>query len=143
MSTTTKNPAADLRSPLGRARGLGSAHEGLHHWWLQRLTSLALIPLTLWFAVEIIRLVHGEFAGAGHASYEDFLAWLASPINATLMIVFIAVSFHHAVLGMQVVIEDYVAGHARRVASLIAVKLICYGLAALGIVSTLIVCFGV
>ena len=143
MSTTTKSASTDLRSALARARGLGSAHEGLHHWWAQRLTSLALIPLTLWFVVEIVRLVHGEFGGAGGASYEDFLGWLASPINATLMILFIAVSFHHAVLGMQVVIEDYVAGHARRIASLIAVKLVCYGLAALGVVSTLIVCFGV
>ena len=143
MSTTTKSPAADLRNPLARARGLGSAHEGLHHWWVQRLTSLALIPLTIWFVVEIVRLVHGQFGGTGGASYEDFLGWLASPINATLMVVFIAVSFHHAVLGMQVVIEDYVAGHARRITSLILVKLVCYGLAALGIVSTLLVCFGV
>ena len=141
--STTQHPSADLRSPLCRARGLGSAHHGLHHWWVQRLTSLALIPLTLWFVVEIVRLVHGQFGGQGSASYEDFLGWLASPINATLMIVFIAVSFHHAVLGVQVGIEDYVAGHGRRIASLIAVKLICYGLAALGIVSTLIVCFGV
>jgi succinate dehydrogenase / fumarate reductase membrane anchor subunit len=138
MSTTVK----DMRSPLGRARGLGSAHEGLHHWWAQRQTSIALVPLTLWFVVEIIRLVRGGFGGAG-ASYEEFLSWLASPLNATLMIVFIAVSFHHAVLGMQVVLEDYVAGHARRVASVIALKLVCYGLAALAIVSTLIVCFGV
>jgi succinate dehydrogenase / fumarate reductase membrane anchor subunit len=143
MSITNKSASNDLRSPLARARGLGSAHEGLHHWWAQRLTALALIPLTVWFVAEIIRMVHGQVGGGGGASYEDFLAWLASPLNATLMIVFIAVAFHHAVLGMQVVIEDYVAGHGRRIASLIAVKLVCYGLAALAIVSTLIVCFGV
>src|SRR5690349_18457429 len=134
--------STNLRSPLGRARGLGSAKEGLHHWWVQRLTSLALVPLTVWFVVEIIRLVRGEIGG-GPATYQDFLVWLASPLNATVMIVLLAVSFHHAQAGMQVVIEDYVAGHGARLATLIAVKFLCYGLAALAIVSTLIVCFGV
>jgi succinate dehydrogenase / fumarate reductase membrane anchor subunit len=139
MATAPSN----LRSPLGRARGLGSAHQGLHHWWVQRLTALALVPLSLWFVIEVIRLVHGQEGGDVYATYQDFLAWLASPFNATVMIVFLAVSFHHAQLGMQVVIEDYVAGHGRRFASVIAVKFICYAFAALGIVSTLIVCFGV
>src|SRR6185312_1252716 len=139
MATAPSN----LRSPLGQARGLGSAHQGLHHWWVQRLTALALVPLTLWFVIEIIRLIHGAGGGDPGATYQDFLAWLASPLNATLMIVFLGVSFHHAQLGVQVVLEDYVAGHGRRIASIIAVKLICYALAALGIVSTLIVCFGV
>ncbi len=128
------SPANNMRSPLGRARGLGSAKEGLHHWWAQRLTSLALIPLTLWFAASVISL-----AGA---DYNDFVSWLGNPVNATIMVVFLAVSFHHAQLGMQVVLEDYVSSHGLRVASVIFVKLACYGLAALAIVSTLIVTFG-
>jgi succinate dehydrogenase / fumarate reductase membrane anchor subunit len=125
----------NLRSPLGRARGLGSAKDGLHHWWAQRVTAVALIPLTIWFASAIIAL-----AGTG---YETFVVWLASPLNATVMIVFLAVTFHHAQLGMQVVLEDYVSHHGWRIFSVIAVKFICYGLAAFGIVSTLIVTFGV
>ncbi len=128
------SPAHNMRSPLGRARGLGSAKEGMHHWWVQRLTSLALIPLTLWFVASVISL-----AGA---DYNDFVAWLANPVNATIMVVFLAVAFHHAQLGVQVVLEDYVSSHGLRVASIIIVKLACYGLAALAIVSTLIVSFG-
>ncbi len=128
------SPANNLRSPLGRARGLGSAKEGLHHWWAQRLTSIALVPLTVWFVASIISL-----AGAG---FVDFVAWLGSPFNATVMILFLAVSFHHAQLGLQVVLEDYVSSHGLRVASIIIVKFVCYGLAALAIVSTLIVTFG-
>jgi succinate dehydrogenase / fumarate reductase membrane anchor subunit len=126
----------NLRSALGRARGLGSAKEGLHHWWAQRLTSLALIPLTVWFVAGLIHL-----ATAGEP-YEGFMGWIANPCNATLMILFLGVSFHHAQLGIQVVAEDYVSCHAWRTATVIAVKFACYGLAALGIVSTLICCFG-
>jgi succinate dehydrogenase / fumarate reductase membrane anchor subunit len=126
----------NLRSPLGRARGLGSAKEGLHHWWAQRLTSLALIPLTVWFVAGLIHLA------TGGEPYEAFMGWIANPCNATLMILFLGVSFHHAQLGMQVVFEDYVSCHAWRTGIVIAVKFACYGLAALGIVSTLICCFG-
>ena len=125
---------SNLRSPLGRARGLGAAKEGLHHWWLQRLTSLALIPLTVWFAAAIVGL-----AGSG---YEEFVAWLSDPCTTAVMVGFLAVTFHHAQSGMQVVIEDYVASHGLRIASVILVKFVCYGLALLGIVSTLIVSFG-
>ena len=125
----------NLRSPLGRARGLGSAKEGLQHWWAQRLTALALIPLTVWFVTSLIGLV-----GAGH---EEFARWLANPANATAMILFLAIAFHHAQLGMQVVLEDYVSSHALRTTSVVIVKFICVGLAAFSIVSTLIVAFGV
>jgi succinate dehydrogenase / fumarate reductase membrane anchor subunit len=125
----------NLRSPLGRARGLGSSKTGLHHWWLQRLTAVALIPLTIWFVVSLIGL-----AGSG---WEDYVQWIAGPINATVMILFLAVTFHHAQSGIQVVLEDYVAAHGTRIAAIIAVKFICYALAALSIISILIVAFGV
>jgi succinate dehydrogenase / fumarate reductase membrane anchor subunit len=125
----------NLRSPLGRARGLGTAKDGTHHWWAQRVTALALIPLTVWFVASIIGL-----AGTG---YEAFMVWLANPLNATIMVIFFGVTLHHAQLGMQVVLEDYVSHHGWRIASIIVVKFICYGLAAFGIVSTLIVTFGV
>ena len=126
----------NLRSPLGRARGLGAAKEGLHHWWAQRITSIALVPLTLWFVYGLIRLA------TGGEPYEAFMAWIANPCNATLMILFLGVSFHHAQLGMQVVYEDYVSCHSRRIAAIMLTKFAAYGLAALGIVSTLICCFG-
>jgi succinate dehydrogenase / fumarate reductase membrane anchor subunit len=126
--------STSLRSPLGHARGLGAAKEGLHHWWVQRVTSVALIPLSVWFVVSVIQLAHGE-PGA-------FYEWLLSPIDATLFILFVAVGFHHTVLGLQVVIEDYVASHGARTVSIMLVQLVGYGLAALAIVSTLIVCLG-
>jgi succinate dehydrogenase / fumarate reductase, membrane anchor subunit len=127
--------SSNLRSALGRARGLGSAKEGMHHWWAQRLTSLALIPLTVWFVASLIGLI-----GADH---REFVEWLANPVNATAMVLFLAIAFHHAQLGMQVVLEDYVSSHALRTTGVIVVKFLCVGLAAFGIVSTLIVAFGV
>ena len=78
---------SDRRTPLSRARGLGSAKEGLHHWWAQRITSLALIPLTVWFVAGVIHLAMGG------EPYESFMSWIANPCNATLMILFLAVSF--------------------------------------------------
>ena len=89
-----------LRTPLAKARGLGSAKDGTHHFWLQRLTAVALIPLTVWFALSIASL-----ATAGQA---EALAWMKSPVTATLMLSFIMAGFWHMKLGLQVVIEDYV-----------------------------------
>lgn len=89
-----------LRTPLGRVRGLGSAKEGTAHWWAQRLTAIALVPLVLWFAVSLVVLT-----GADHATVAE---WLRDPVAAVLMLLLILAGFHHAQLGMQVVIEDYV-----------------------------------
>src|SRR3546814_6816815 len=89
-----------MRTPLGRIRGLGSAKDGTGHWWAQRVTALALVPLTVWFVASVIGM-----AGADHAS---FVAWIASPLVAGLMILLIVATFHHAQLGLQVIIEDYV-----------------------------------
>lgn len=135
MSGPSASGSRSLRSPLGRARGLGSAKDGLHHWWMQRLTSIALVPLAVWFVVSLVNL-----SGAG---YEDFVLWLSNPVNATVMILFLGVTFHHAQAGMQVVLEDYVSSHGARIFSIIFVKFACYALAALSIVSILIVAFGV
>ncbi len=103
-----------LRSDLGRVRGLGSAKGGTHHWWMQRLTALALIPLTLWFVVSIVGI-----AGASHATVID---WIASPMPAVLLVLLIAATFHHAQLGLQVVIEDYIHAEGWKIALIIAVK---------------------
>ncbi|MEQ8509051.1 MAG: succinate dehydrogenase, hydrophobic membrane anchor protein [Rhodospirillaceae bacterium] len=123
-----------LRSALGKARGLGSAKDGTHHWWLQRVTAIALIPLTIWFVASLIAL-------AGH-DYAAFMNWFGQPINATVMILFLAVAFHHAQLGMQVVIEDYVSAHGWRTAINLLVKFACYALAALSIISILTIALG-
>ncbi len=122
-----------LRSALGHARGLGTAKEGAHHWWLQRLTAIALIPLSIWFVASLISL-----AGTSHS---EFVLWLGNPLSATLMILFVGVGFHHAHLGMQVVYEDYISDHGMRTAMIILTKFACYTLAILSIVSILTIAF--
>ncbi len=108
---------AMLRTPLAIVRGLGSAKDGTHHWWAQRLTALALVPLTLWFAARVV-----QHAGAAHA---DMVAWLSNPVDATLMLLTIVAVFHHAHLGVQVVIEDYVQHEGLRIAGILMVKAGC------------------
>lgn len=113
-----------FRTPMGRARGLGSARDGAGHWWAQRLTSIALVPLTLWFVASVVSL-----AGASHA---EVAAWLGAPVPAVLMILMIVATFHHAQLGLQVVIEDYVHSEGLKIAGIVLVK---FAAAALGLVS--------
>jgi len=104
-----------LRTPLARARGHGSAKDGLHHWLQQRLTAVALIPLSIWFIVSVI--------GLAGSHYEQFQAWLSVPGNTALMLLLLFCTFHHAQLGCQVVIEDYIHGRGARVAAIYLVKM--------------------
>lgn len=113
----------DLRNPLQRARGLGSAKEGVGHWWNQRLTAIALVFLMLWFVVLVLGLL-------GH-DYQAVRASIARPWNAVLMVAFIVAAFWHAVLGLQVVIEDYVHTRWLEVTSMVVIKL----LAVAGVIS--------
>ncbi|MCH9672072.1 MAG: succinate dehydrogenase, hydrophobic membrane anchor protein [Gammaproteobacteria bacterium] len=106
----------DLRTPLGRVRGLGSAKTGLHHWWAQRLTAVALVPLTLWFVGVTIAMVNGD--------YDSARAWVSGPFVAAIWVLFLVALFHHAQLGMQVIIEDYVHDEAFKLTALILMKLI-------------------
>jgi len=110
-----------MRTPIARVRGLGSAKNGTQHWWMQRLTAIALVPLNVWFVVSVIYL-----AGADHARVA---AWLASPLTAVLMLLLIAATFHHLQLGLQVIIEDYVHGEAAKIGCIIGVKLASFALA--------------
>lgn len=103
-----------LRTPLGRVRGMGSARSGTHHWWMQRVTSVALLPLTLWFVVGMI--------GLAGASYLETLLWIAQPINAVLMLVLIGLTFHHMAAGLQVVVEDYVRDEMKRLVGVLLIK---------------------
>lgn len=123
-----------LRTPLAQVRGLGSAKEGVHHWWLQRLSGAALVPLTLWFIFSIAGM-----AGADHAA---FSAWAAVPFNAVLLILLVAATFQHVHLGLQVVIEDYVHGGVAKLILLVGSKFGCFILATAGIFAILKVAFG-
>ena len=95
-----------MRSPLSRAIGLGSAKTGAEHWWVQRVTALALVPLTLWFVIAII-----ELAGADRALFVD---WVRQPLPAVLLVLLLIATFYHGALGLQVVIEDYVESEILR-----------------------------
>jgi succinate dehydrogenase / fumarate reductase membrane anchor subunit len=121
-----------MRSPLGRALGLGSAKDGAKQWWLERVTAIALVPLTVWFAASII--VHMG------SDYVTFIAWLQTPIATILMVLLLTGLFYHTALGLQVVIEDYVHSEAK-FAVVIAVRLGCFALASAGIVATLRIAF--
>lgn len=104
-----------IQSPLAKARGLGSAHEGAHHWLAERVTAVAILPLVLWVIYSMIDL--------RGTSYWEFTQWLSQPWNTALMIMFIAGVYHHAVTGLQVVIEDYVASHCTKLLQVIVVKI--------------------
>lgn len=130
MSGTSKTPQVDImRSPLGRARGLGSAKAGAAHWWAQRLTALAMLPLTLWFLCAAVRMIG--------ATRDDVVSWMAGPLPLVLMIALVIATFHHLQLGLQVVIEDYVENHALRVGAVLLVKGFALLLALACIVSAL------
>jgi succinate dehydrogenase / fumarate reductase membrane anchor subunit len=130
MSGTQNVPHIDIRrSALGRARGLGAAHQGAAQWWAQRVNSLALTPLTIWFIISVWHLL-----GATH---QAVIAWLSSPWTMALLIALIMATFHHTNLGLQVVIEDYVHDERAKLASLLLIKGLCVLLALVCIVSVL------
>ena len=113
MSEPSKSPKI-MRSMLGRARGLGSAKSGTAHWWAQRVTALALLPLSLWFLWSVLGMVRHDRAWVAH--------FVADPVVATLLVAFIVTSFHHMQLGVQVVIEDYVHAERPKLLGLLAMK---------------------
>lgn len=110
-----------LRTPLGRVRGLGSAKGGTHHWWVQRVTSVVLLPLTLWFVLSA--------AGLAGAGYDATIAWIARPWNAVLLLATIGVTFYHTALGLQVIVEDYANQEWVKMGAILAIKAICVVLA--------------
>ena len=118
-----------FRTELGRVRGLGTAKEGVHHWWMQRVSAVALIPLTLWFVIALVAHIG--------ADYTATRAWLGSPITFGLMVLLIGATFYHAQLGLQVVIEDYVENEALRFGLIIIMKLASVVLTVLGIFAVL------
>lgn len=123
-----------MRTPLKTARGLGSSHSGAEHWWSQRLTALALIPLSAWFVVSVI--VH---IGAGR---EQIAVWLANPVSASLMILTLAIGLHHGQAGLRVVYEDYVHHEGLKLASIVATQFAAHALAVAGSVAVLVLAVG-
>ena len=123
----------NMRSPLARAIGLGSAKEGVGSWWAERVSAVALVPLTLWFAASIIAHTGSDYA--------TFIVWLRTPFAAILMSLLLIALFYHTALGLQVVIEDYVHS-ATRFAAVIAVRLGCCALAGAGVVAILRIALG-
>jgi succinate dehydrogenase / fumarate reductase membrane anchor subunit len=126
--------ASRMRSPLGRAIGLGSAHEGVEHWWLQRITAVALVPLALWFVIAIIGLVGTDL--------ETVQNWVGRPLPAILLVLMLIATFHHVSLGLQVIIEDYVHTELSKLGLIIAVRLFCFALAVAGIFAVLMIALG-
>lgn len=122
-----------MRSPIGRVLGLGAAKEGAGHWWSQRVTSVALIVLCLWFVSALIRL--------GDLNHELVTAWMARPVNAVMLILLIGTTVYHSQLGVQVVVEDYVGGKTK-VVTMLLINFVHVALAALGIFAVLKIAFG-
>jgi len=121
-----------IETPKARAAGLGSARSGFGHWWVERVTAVALLPLVVWFAASLI-------AHAG-SDYETFVHWLGTPVNAVLMVLLLVVLFWHTALGLQVVIEDYVHSGAK-VWLLLVTRFACFALTVTGIMATLRIVF--
>lgn len=125
---------SDLRTPLARARGLGSAGDGVGHWRAQRISAIALAPLALWFVASLVAL-----AGADHA---EVAAWIARPPVAVALILMLGAVFWHLKLGMQAVVEDYVHGGFARQFGLLANAFACAALAAASVFAVLGIALG-
>jgi len=122
-----------VRTPLGRVEGLGAAHRGTEHFISQRVTAIALVPLSIWFMVSALTLIGAERA--------DAVAFLAQPVNAVLMAFFIIAAIMHMALGLQVVIEDYVTSEGGKVALLVLNKFFAWVVGAASIYALLKIAF--
>ena len=123
-----------LRSPLGRVLGLGSAKDGSHHWWMQRVSAVALVLLSLWFLIALL--------ARGALDYASVIEWIDHPVNATLLILLVIAIAYHSALGVQVVLEDYVSNKGAKLVSLIANQFVHLTLGAIGVFAILRVAFG-
>lgn len=133
MSEPEKTTIEIMRSPLGRVRGLGPARSGVKHWWGQRVTALALVPLGLWFVYSILSM-----EGEGRLRMAH---WVAAPMDTVLLLALIIAAFSHMQLGLQVVIEDYIHGEGARTLAQLAMRGLTVLLALTAIVSVLKLAF--
>jgi succinate dehydrogenase / fumarate reductase, membrane anchor subunit len=123
-----------LRSPIGRVLGLGAAKEGVSHWWSQRVTSVALLLLGLWFVTALLRMPTFQ--------YEFVVAWIAAPLNAVLLLLLTGTLVYHSQLGVQVVVEDYVHHHGLKIVTMLLLTFAHVAVAALAIFAVLRLAFG-
>ena len=121
---------SELRSKLGIARGLGAAKSGVSHWWWQRVSALALIPLSIWFLGAVIKVMTSP-------SVLVVASWFSSPFNAGFMVLFLLAVFAHAKLGVQVVIEDYCKSNFAKYSLLLANSFFCIAAAIFSVIAVL------
>lgn len=124
---------SDLRTPLSRVKGLGSAKDGTHHFWHQRLSALLQIPLVLWLVFSL------AFMPLDHAT---LVAWIQQPLVTVALSLLIASVFYHAKMGLQVIIEDYISNHAQRLVALLFSSALCLVFGVAGVISVLRISFG-
>ena len=123
-----------LRSPLGRVRGLGAAGSGVHHWWVQRLTAVALVPLAIWLAVSLLSLPSLDFV--------TVVSWMGGTWTASLLVLLLITASWHSSLGIQVVVEDYVHDHGLKTVSLVLSTFVHILIAVAGSFAVLRIAFG-
>ena len=123
-----------LRTPLGRVVGLGSARDGVHHWWLQRLTSIALVPLAIWFTVSLLSLPALDRV--------TVLAWMGQSWTALLLALFVLTATWHSQLGVRVIVEDYVHGSGSKTLILVGITFAHVVIGVAGVFAVLKVAFG-
>jgi succinate dehydrogenase / fumarate reductase membrane anchor subunit len=122
------------RSPFDQPQGLGSARAGAGHWWMQRVTAVALVPLTLWIAASLIARARGD--------YVAFILWLRTPWTTVVIVLLLIALFYHVALGLQVIVEDYVHTERMKIRTVVVIHLGCFALAVAGIIATLRIVFG-
>ncbi len=123
-----------IRTPLNQVRGLGSAQEGVGHFWHQRMTAVALIPLVLWLLVSLYHHIGDP--------YEEMVAWLARPQTAIPFLFLILAGFYHMKLGLQVVVEDYIQKESTKIFLLLLNNLVAFGLGVICVYAVLKLSFG-
>lgn len=124
----------EARSAFDPPQGLGSARTGSGDWWAQRVTAVALVPLTLWLAASLIVRARSD--------YSAFILWLRAPLTTGLMVLLLIALFYHMALGLQVIVEDYVHTERTKLPVVVAAHLGCFALAVAGVIATLRIAFG-
>lgn len=125
------------KSALGAVKGLGSAKSGSGHWWSQRMSAVAMVPLGLWLILSLALLAHN-----GRTDYASLMAWIRDPFTAMMLTATLLVVLYHSQLGIQVILEDYAKDGASKVGSLMLQKFLHLILAVIGVFSVLKIAFG-